>query len=361
MAPELLLSLAQERSSERRRELMGRIADLFFEGSERYSDRELVLFGEVLTTLLDQVSVADRAALSERLADSKTAPHPLVRRLASDEEIEVAHSVLTRSPVLTVDDLVWIACEKSSEHRLAISQRDQLAEPVTLALIEHGEAEVLRSVSSNGGAALSGRALEELTRHAASSEEIGIALLARADLAAEQAGRVFQLLPASAQRRLVDLSKKDPQEGGRLIARAERQTNLRRLGQTVSRVETKAIVTEIKSGARALDDAVAALARDDRFLDLGYVLAELSGLQEAVVSNILTRQEGTPLAVLGRALNLSMPAFRALVEVKQRRMDLPSSMIEEHLSEFDAADSETAARAIRFVKLRSSVKGSTAA
>jgi len=361
MAPELLISLAFERSSERRRELMGEVTALFLEGAERYSDRELVLFGDVLTALLDHVGEEEKERLSERVADSPHIAHGLVRRLAEDDSIAVAEPVLERSPVLNDHDLITVAREKSHEHRLALTRRGFLAEPVTDELVIYGDLVVRHCVSANSGAKLSPWGLERLAQDAALNAEIGIALLSRGDVPRETAERIFGVLPESARRRLIELSRGDPDGGQRLVDKAHGQTGLRKLGAAASRIEAGAIVAEVRAGARTLDAAVATLAGEDRFLDLSHLLAELSGLDEAVVSNILTRAEGTPLAIVARALGLSSDAFRQLVALKQRRLDLPSDALAGHIAEYRSVNRETAARAIRFVKLRSSLKTDSAA
>src|SRR5689334_3770301 len=125
-----LLDLAQESSSEKRRQLLQEISNLFVEGAEFHTDREVMLFGDVLGRLLDQVEIEDRVSFSERVAPMPRAPRSLVLKLAEDE-VRVAAPVLRQSPVLTEDDLIDLASRKSSGHLAAISQRASLPEALT--------------------------------------------------------------------------------------------------------------------------------------------------------------------------------------------------------------------------------------
>ncbi len=59
----------------------------------------------ILETLATDKIVRVRAALAQALSKVAEAPRPLIRRLASDGEEEVATPVLEHSPVLTEDDL----------------------------------------------------------------------------------------------------------------------------------------------------------------------------------------------------------------------------------------------------------------
>ena len=57
---ENLVGLAREKSSEKRRELMGRIADHFVEGSDNYSKQELTLFSQIISKLLEETDAQTR-------------------------------------------------------------------------------------------------------------------------------------------------------------------------------------------------------------------------------------------------------------------------------------------------------------
>src|SRR6516225_2325798 len=126
----LILELEQALAAgtqEHRVEMLTRITDLFLAGANRYSDVQINLFDEVMTKLTSAIEAKARARLAARLADSANAPPSVIRKLAADDDIEVARPVLKDSQRLTDADLLAQARIKSQPHLLAISQRKSLS------------------------------------------------------------------------------------------------------------------------------------------------------------------------------------------------------------------------------------------
>src|ERR1700761_4970400 len=124
--------------------------DLMLAG--RFSEHEIWLFGDVVARLADEIEVAARAQLSERLAHFDQAPVNIIHKLAFDDAIEVAGPVLRESKQLETYALVANACTKSQAHMLSISKRETLEERVTDELVKRGDQDVVNSVASNTGA-----------------------------------------------------------------------------------------------------------------------------------------------------------------------------------------------------------------
>ena len=120
-----------------------------------FSDDEIWTFGEVVSRLADEIEVAARAQLSEKLARFDHAPVNIIHKLAFDDAIEVAGPVLRESKQLETYALVANACTKSQEHMLSISKRETLEERVTDELVKRGDQDVVNSVASNSGAKFS--------------------------------------------------------------------------------------------------------------------------------------------------------------------------------------------------------------
>ena len=79
-----------------------------------------------MTFLLDDPSPKVRLALVEALADCSTAPRAIIRALAEDQP-EIAYVAISRSPVLTDEDLVDIAARGSVETRALIASRSTVS------------------------------------------------------------------------------------------------------------------------------------------------------------------------------------------------------------------------------------------
>src|SRR5271154_294892 len=130
-----LVDLAREPSSERRRELLREVTDLFFVAADPSQPSELTLFDEVLTQLSGEMEEAVRAELADRMADAAAPPATLLRRLANDV-IGVSEPVLTRSPALSDEDLLAVAHSSGQDHLRAISRRADVSEVVSDAIVQ---------------------------------------------------------------------------------------------------------------------------------------------------------------------------------------------------------------------------------
>src|SRR5258706_11614768 len=100
-----LMHLAQEPSSEKRRELLQQVTDLFLDDGAALNPTELELGVDIVARLAGKMERDIRQNLASRLAESPNAPHRLALQLANDE-IEVARPLLTGSGVLTDVDLI---------------------------------------------------------------------------------------------------------------------------------------------------------------------------------------------------------------------------------------------------------------
>ncbi|MHA1546814.1 MAG: DUF2336 domain-containing protein, partial [Alphaproteobacteria bacterium] len=188
-----LEQLAGERSSEKRRELLNAVTDMFLDGSENHNSRELALFSHIMMDVLDEVTVEAKTELSVRVSSNPSTPHALALRLAN-ETIAIAANVLQHSPVFTDDDLVAIAERHSQKHLLAISQRQSLNAPVTDLLIKRGDQQVTQMVSDNRGARFSSQGLRVLAEKSVNDPTLMKILANRDDLAKEIAETVLPLL-----------------------------------------------------------------------------------------------------------------------------------------------------------------------
>lgn len=351
-----LTRLAREKSSEKRRELLGRVSDLFFDGAEHYSDHENVLFGDVLTSLLDDVDFESKVRLSERLADEDRGPRQLARALAGDAHTEVASPVLQFSRALLEEDIVEIAQTRSQGHLMAISKRAALGERVTDVLIERGEQPVLRSVVRNLGAQFSPVGFASLADKAVADEILKDALSHRGDMPVETARRVLPVLSDEARTRLLDLMAKDPEKGVELVTMARSATERQKLLAMKRRMEAKVMVEDIRGGRLDLDDAVCRLSDENRVADLALVLATLSEIPPNVLTNIILKPDGEPIAMLCRTLDVAPDGFRSIAEMRCRRLKTPPSQARQLTMDYMTVDKSTADRAIRFIRMRASME-----
>ena len=135
--------------------MLQRITDLFLLDAGRYSADQLAVYDEVLSALIDNIGVAARAKLAQRLAPIHPAPTKAIRSLALDSEIKVAEPILSQSNALVDDTLGRCITISGQQHPLAIATRNTLSDVVTVQLVKKGNRQVLGALANNPGAFIS--------------------------------------------------------------------------------------------------------------------------------------------------------------------------------------------------------------
>ena len=86
---------------ESRVQTLRRITDLFLHDADRLNDEQISVFDDVLCLLAERIEKTVLVELGHKLAPVDMAPIRVIKRLARDEEIEVAAPVLTGSKRLS--------------------------------------------------------------------------------------------------------------------------------------------------------------------------------------------------------------------------------------------------------------------
>jgi uncharacterized protein (DUF2336 family) len=80
-----LEGMLADKDLSRRAEVLRRVTDLFVQGSGKFSDEQIELFDGVMSKLVENIELAVRVALGNRLARVSDAPGKVIRTLAFDE------------------------------------------------------------------------------------------------------------------------------------------------------------------------------------------------------------------------------------------------------------------------------------
>ncbi|CUA96427.1 DUF2336 domain-containing protein [Pannonibacter indicus] len=355
-----LVDLAKESCSEKRRELMGHIASLFFEGADRYSNDELSLFNDILTNLLDLVEIEDRREFSGKVAHVAETPRPLILKLANDKA-DVAAPVLQHSEVLTDDDLFTLARTKGQEHLLAIAQRESLKPRITDVLLERGEKPVQHSVAANTGAKLSDWGGRLLVKLAESDRELREALTERHDLSKPNFDRLLSMLPADRQAKLRYIFENNERMARNLFKEASALVDEGKLERRKSRLNSKATLKDLRDGHKQLDQAVIEYSLSNELYELAFLLGQSAQIDERFVRNIMVRPDVEAIAVLCKSVGVSDTAFGALCKARCRHMRCPSTQVDHWAGEYRILSEAEAQRTMRFIKVRLSVMAAAAA
>ena len=163
-----------------------------------------------MVRLIDHVESRARVELSRDVAPVANAPHNVIQRLASDDDIAVAGPVLAQSPRLTDENLVEIAESKGQSHLSKIAERAQLSPVVTDVLVDRGDHEVVTKVAVNTGARFSKTGMSMLAMRASGDNELTQAMTQRADISPALFKRLLSHATEEARQRMLAAGRTGP-------------------------------------------------------------------------------------------------------------------------------------------------------
>jgi len=198
-----LIALSRNDSRAARRRLFEDMGSLFLSEEERMSEQERAHISDIMSKLVKEVEMSVRLSLSEKLSSNEQAPEELVTLLANDE-IDVARPLLIKSRVLKDPDLLTIIERRSKEHMLAITERDSISPLVSDMLIELGDEDVMEQLIRNNDAEISEEALALLVEESKRVDGFQEPLLARHDLPAGLAHKMFWWVSAALRRHIIN-------------------------------------------------------------------------------------------------------------------------------------------------------------
>lgn len=352
-----LLALASEPSSDKRRQLLEGVSELFFEDAQGRSAREEELFGDVLAVAARRVEMDVRRRLAERLADAPTAPRQLVTQLANDQ-IEVARPLLLKSGVLEDSELLEIVRRHGREHQLAISMRPQVGLELADALVERGDAAVLETLVRNGGAQFSRDALAALVARSEGEERLREPLATRGDLPPDLLHEMFWWVSRALREYILTRAPMDPKAVDALLAEAHTsfRNELDAREATLSRAE-KAIRRMARLGQLRPDYLVQQL-RQGAMQEFVLGFAWLVDVEPATVRRILLDPGREAMAVACRAADFPLQTFSTIVllldALAQRGAAQPKKMgqISRLIELYNKLPVDAAQRAMRFWRVR---------
>jgi len=339
--------LLREPSAEVRAETVAKIATNF--GSDQMDDRARTIAEDIFRYLLRDVEVRVRSALSENLKDSQILPHDIALSLANDV-IEVAEPVLKSSQVLTDEDLIEIVQNQSSESRVAIAQRDNVAADVCEALVETADEQAVATMVGNDGTEVSESTFEKVLDIFPDSDQVKEQAVGRAKLPVKLAERLVTMVSDKLQSRLISHHELSPAVAADVILQSREKATLALLTPQSDTVDVENLVEQLHSNGRLTATIILrGLCIVDR-LFFEAAMARLANIS-ATNAHILIFDAG-PLGFreLYRKTGLDqemLEAIRAAVSVvcemeydgeEDDRERFRSRMIERFLTQFEGLD-----------------------
>ncbi len=329
--------------------------DLLIAG--RYSDDEIWTFGEVIGRLADEIEVAARAQLAERLARNDVAPVNIIQKLAFDDSIDVAGPVLRESTRLDDNALVANAQTKSQPHLLAISQRTSLDDTITDVLVTRGNQEVVNSVARNGGACFSGFGFLHMIKRAEGDSILAEQLGLRNDIPRHLFQQLISKASADVKKRL---EHERPEMIDQLQATVTDVTGAlqSKLGP-VSRsyyVAKRVVSTQHQHG-NLNESSIYDYARSHKIDEVTIGLSLLCSLPGDVIERALMDKNREMVLVLTKALGFSWPTTMALLFLGAKDHRITAQDLDDMEREFSRLNLETSRSVLKFYQTRKNTAG----
>jgi uncharacterized protein (DUF2336 family) len=327
--------------------------DLLIAGS--YSEAEIETFGRVIERLADEIEAEVRSWLSVRLSHFDNAPVNVIRKLAFDDEIEVAGPVLEESVQLDDDTLIANVRSKSQSHMLAISRRASLGENVTDVLVARGNRTVINSVAANSGARFSGSSLLHMVKRAEGDSILAERLGLRKDIPRN----LFQQLIAKATN---DVRKRLESERPEMMDEIATSVvdvagELQSKFGPVSRsyFVAKRVVTAQHRLGQLTEGSIAGYALAHKLEEVTIGLSLLSSLPVDVIERALLDRNRQTSLILAKALGFSWNTTMALLFLGAKDHRITAGEFSEMEREFNRLNVESSRSVLEFYQSRKSI------
>ncbi len=331
--------------------ILRRVTDLFFINVGQYSADQLELYDGILRVLIAAVDVGARAELARRLAVVDEAPVNTIRSLALDDVIEVAEPVLAQSNALGDDILTHCITIKGQEHLLAIATRKKLSETVTDQLVTRGNIEVLRTLASNPGAAISDLCFGILVKKSTDDDWLSERVARRIDIPEHHLRELISKASEVVRQRLIadapELSKviqellpKSPATVGNEIPGVCKDYRTAEL-VVKSQPLTEAVVNDFAK-ARKLEEVIVSIS-------------QMSGLSAAEIDRLFMDTWSSPVAVILKAIGFHLTTVDAIYRSRLSSGAVVQNDLSRIKAEFMTLRRPTAERIMRFYCARKAI------
>ena len=354
-----LVGLAKETSSEKRRELLNEVTDLFMDAPSGYTSNQAEQFGDILGTVAREMEMAVRQTLATRLSSVPNAPRNLILQLANDE-IEVARPVLRNSVVLKDADMIALAKLKGQDHLFALSERREVSEQLSDAIVARGDGRVLTQLASNAGAKLSRGSMETLAERAETVASLQKPLISRTDLPPDLMNSMFFAVSSELKRVIMDRMKDlDPSVIDEAIRSTERRIK-RRTGPDPEQARADAFMASLAKSGTITESLLVSLTKQKRFEEVAIVFSKLTLLELKVAKKVMADPNPEALAIASRACRFDRQTFSTLA-LNRETGTMTGNEAYELLDLYDKIPVETAQRVMRFWRVRAGVSERAAA
>ena len=348
-----LIALAREPSSERRRELLREVTDLFLAQPAGAVDAaQAALFDDVMQRISSDMEAEVRAELSHRLAPAHTALPRLLTSLGADD-IAVAEPVLRHARGFRDEDLLALARSQGQDHLRAISQREVVPEAVSEAIVERGDDDTLGVLLRNEGAALSRQASEAAVDRAQANPQLHAAVVERKSLPPDLLNEMYFVVEAKLRAKIMARNAEiDPKALEAALQAGRRRLALRDGLSPPDLAEAEAYIESLTKAGRLTPQALAGFLRAGEETRFTVALARLADIDFHTAKRILEGRRVDPLAIVCKAAGFDRALFLTFALLMLGADENALGRAQEYGQLYSQIPTDAATRAIRFWRMR---------
>lgn len=348
-----LIEMAKEPSSERRRELLRGVTDLFFSSEETRAGEEMELFDDVLSQLAGEMEAAVRQELALRMAASAAPPRGLLRDLARDSSIEVARPLLEGSAALSDDDLLSVALTRGQDHLRAISARPSVSEAVSEAIVERADDDTLGLLLANEGAQMSREVHEMVIDRAAENPALHEAVVNRQALPVDLLNEMYFVVEARLRGEILARNETvDPAQLDAALAAGRKQLAARDGALPPDYAQAEKQVRLLRLRGEITPQVLAGFLRARETTKFLVALSELADIDFHTARRILERRELDALSIVCKSAGFERSLYLTFAVLILDRDANAMGRAREYGELYESLPREAAQRTIRFWRMR---------
>ncbi len=281
------------------------VADLLDDDVSQLSSGEREMLVNMLWQLTNEVELAVRIRLADRLSESENSHRELLFVLANDD-IRVAYNVLTKSPMLNDDALIRVIRNRTKSHRLAVTMRKGLSSEVCDALAACKETDVIVALLNNQSAQISESVLEFLVEDSKRVDMYQLPLVRRQDLPTALAERMCEWVAGELLRQLVENHDLD-----RCYLDGELSGATNKVDLDSERAGSDLVLQLAKAGA--LDaEFLARSLRQGHISLFEMALSHLAGTDTEICRNLIYDFDDMGLSAICKAADIDLENYTAI-------------------------------------------------
>jgi uncharacterized protein (DUF2336 family) len=350
-----LKELARSRSPADRERLMLAIVELCGQPNDAVRSPTIqALLGSIFTDLVTDAEQDIRRILAEKLSIADWPPPALVNLLALDE-IEIARSVIARSPVLRDADLVRLLVEGAVDHQIEVAKRPLIGPPVVETILSQAEPAVMIALAGNDTADVSPDAMRRMVEASRDVAGMRSPLARHPRLTGEMAERLYAWVGQSLRSAIVTRFRVDVEALDRALAESVNEARDAPLHDPAPRNSVadaeqeemeRRLITKLHTAGQLRPSYLLRALREHRLSLFASALATLGGFPPAAVHGALDDDKPERLALACAAVGLDRSAFSTLLAlVRELNKGRPGGDANHARRVFDAYGPEQTAKA----------------